>query len=823
MNKIRKFLFLALILVLSLALIACGGSSSGGNNNDSGESQSYDSTESGSQGGNEGGSQGGNEGGDQGGNEGGDQGGNEGGDQGGNEGGDQGGNEGGDQGGNEGGDQGGDKPETDYGKVYVKLYFSANGVIEKTFTLDEDGMTLNEVFEEIKKDDSLTYAGEYTLNEFAVYNAGEQITDQTTVFTDGGNYLSIIAKDAISTEMIMIKYTGVDHSGVPIDGEFILNDGITSFMEVTYQMNLYPSFDSYYFTVYGEKVGGIGEDGYIKYDYNSVMIFASTEITVHPIYDVRVSMDGSELSARFEKAPTLEEVIKAIGLEDERDDYLWTVNGYVTQEYQSSIGYLGESIRAEKKKIGVYAHYFDENGMEINLQPTGYYLEKNSATVKELLDFYGLSQLEGYTWEVEYKDVNNETVRIPASDDHVITYVYDANAWSEFYEIHLYGKTSAFTLNLWSNIIGVGEKYMTLPCREAITVAQILNALEITVDFEDLHVMVDVGGSGYEVSSPDEVILVSATVNVYDRREYVTVNVKVNGSWVNKQILLKGLTTVGQAITAAGFNYSDYSWTITRQGSNLYNETTPVTSENEAIQNYDVIKGQVLESINVFFSGAMDYGFIETETGSGYKTYESTGTWDNPVIQFNQQDVFELLGWSLTESKVGDTQKPALITSLDQLFALNLQEVTVYPVIEINKQAFNGLYYFSWKGLYLKIENGYANGFYFDNMGNNAFSQQFANKQVTFEYEYSQFYVNIDGDRINVDVYQKQEGSFIYIENRESAEITYTIVNYASQLQGYLQNAQSYKIVDVEGNEVTVDQIQAGQIYYAYVNSQVTE
>ena len=588
-------------------------------------------------------------------------------------------------------------------------------------------------------------------------------------------------------------------------------------------MGLYPSFDSFYYTVYGEKVGGIGEDGYLKYDYNSVIIFASTEIIVSPIYELRVSLDGYELSARFEKAPTLQEVIKAIGFEENYSDYLWIVNGNVEENYQTPIGLLGESIKAEKKKIGAYISFVDEMGMEVFLQPTGNFIEKNTTTVGEILDFYGIAGLEGYSWEVEYQDENGNTVRVPASEDFVINYVYESNTQNNgYYTVNLYGKTSAMTIEISGYLIGEGDVYQSMTYTQPVSVREIFVSAGISVDFEDLYVSVmpkDNSG-GYQIESLDEIISTSATLVINDQREYVTVNAQFNGVWEIKEVLLDGMTTIGEVLSAVGLNYSDCAWTIYRQGPSLYEISVPVTSENDTVQTYDKIKGESLESVKVFFY-CMDYGYVETDDGSGYKDYSKNDVWDNPTIDFSySNDIFTFIGWSFEQSTPQDKQKPQAIKSIEEIFAKNVLEIEVFPIIEFNLEVFNGLYQFYSECTYLKIENGFAYGFYFDGTGYNVCTQ-YTKEQISLEYEYGQVYATVYGYRYNLDIYQKQQDSIIYVENNEeNGIVSCTVINTKEDLKNYyIDFAKSYVIVDLNGNTVELEQIVDGEIYYVYLQS----
>ena len=102
-----------------------------------------------------------------------------------------------------------------------------------------------------------------------------------------------------------------------------------------------------------------------------------------------------------------------------------------------------------------------------------------------------------------------------------------------------------------------------------------------------------------------------------------------------------------------------------------------LNDENCAVENYDKIRGESLESVRVFFD-YMQYGFMDTEDGTGYKTYSKDDTWDNPTIVFMQEGYFTLLGWSLTRTEIADGQNPTIITSVEQLFAQNVKEINLY-------------------------------------------------------------------------------------------------------------------------------------------------
>ena len=120
----------------------------------------------------------------------------------------------------------------------------------------------------------------------------------------------------------------------------------------------------------------------------------------------------------------------------------------------------------------------------------------------------------------------------------------------------------------------------------------------------------------------------------------------------------------------------------------------------------------------------------------------------------------------------------------------------------------------------IEIENGFAYGFYFDGTGYNVCTQ-YTKEQISLEYEYGQVYATVYGYRYNLDIYQKQQDSIIYVENNEgNGIVSCTVINTKEDLKNYyIDFAKSYVIVDLNGNTVELEQIVDGEIYYVYLQS----
>jgi hypothetical protein len=559
------------------------------------------------------------------------------------------------------------------------------------------------------------------------------------------------------------------------------------------------------------------EDGFLKYDYHSTVIFSSTVIEVYPIYRIDVYFSyGYTPYAYFEKLPTLGEIIDVIDMKGERDDYVWIVDGVVVDDYNVTVTGLGEGVKAKEKFIAPYINYVDEMGYEVNWQPMGYYCQGASVTVKQLLDLCGYDFI-GYTWEIEYKNENGQIERKTVNEDHVVNFVYDYDVeYYGYYAVNLFGKTSAMKIEVSGFIVGNDNLYQEISVAGPISIGEILSTAGINVDIADLMVTVSPknGDAGYQVFDLQEIVSQSAYISVSDLRDYVKINVKVDGVWQLKTVLLGDMTTVGQVIAFAGYNFKDYYWTITRQSHNLYNITIPVSSENEEVKTYDVIKGQVLENVSVFFYH-MDYGWMDGD-GTGYVTYSVNDKWDNPTINFNLP-YFTLEGWSFENVKINE--KAQIIVSIEEIFAKNLAEISLYPVISVNYEQFSGLYY-SHDSVYYRLNGDKIVGIEVGDQGYRVLGES----SYEVEYEYGTISINAWKNteyehKFNF-TYDSQHTDFALIMEVHESDgyIYYTVISNFDELKYYISEYyQTMALCDINGNDVTVEELQAGQIYIAYV------
>ncbi len=640
-----------------------------------------------------------------------------------------------------------DNPVDKSGEIFIRVYFNLSAPYEETIGVYGENMALTEVFEYIAEESSVTYAGEMSLDTFAVYNIGMEIVEET-YFEGWGNYLCIINKEIISTsETFTVTYSGTDNYGNPIQGSF--ETGITYFENVFYMMGLSGSFSDYYFTVYGGTVGAMDESQIEKADVWASMIFAPTEIIVHPLVLVTVQIeDSSYVEFRYRSAPTLLTVIQDMQMETEKDDFLWKVGGSVVTDYSVVIPTSGENwIEARQKRIGAYVSFVDEFGNTITFDPMrDYCVLGDKATVGDLLMTSGMPDGE-YTWELCYINENGISLSTPVtlSDEVKFVYTPDFDSYG-FYRVEIYGKTSSLRIEYSGWLADKGDIWGSISYSDSVTVGQFLEDLNLGITLDDVYLTVNHQGYGggvedasYEISSP-------CTVSFSEKRPYVQVRgIGDNGEMVTKYLFMpSGEYTVGQAVSDAGFDYDSFFWEIQRyNNNNMYTETISVTDRNFLLVNDDEIIAKTIESVQVWFD-CYEYGWVEVGDGGGSATYGVGAKWDNPQMFFSgdcgRYFVFE--GWSFEKREAGDSSDVEIITSLDQIFAKGQEMITVFPVFKPNYESLSG-----WWGLNMDGNPAYVN------ILNESELLIVTNEteeitNFTVSLQYSQVYVTLEGGNI---------------------------------------------------------------------------
>lgn len=606
----------------------------------------------------------------------------------------------------------GAEEELKSGEIFIRVYLDLSAPYEEFIGIYGENMTLTEVFEYIAEESAITYAGEISLDTFAVYNAGMEIAEET-YFEGWGNYLCIINREIISADQsFTVTYSGTDNYGNPIEGSF--ETGITYFENAFYMMGITGSFSDYYFTVYGGTVGAMGENEMEKADVWASMIFAPTEIVVHPLVLVTVQIeDYSYMEFRYSSAPTLLTVIQDMQMENEKDDFLWRVGGSVVTDYSVVIPANGENwIEAKQKRIGAFVSFTDEMGTPIIFEPMKEYcVLGDKTTVGDLLMTCGIPDGE-YAWELCYVNVNGETVstQVALTDEVQFVYTPDFDSYG-FYRVELYGKTSSLRIEYSAWLADKGDVWGSLSYSESVTVGQFLADTNLGITIDDVFVTVNyqdygegVEDASYEISSP-------CSVTISEKRPYVQVRAfNENGERTTKYLFMpSGEYTVGQAVLDAGFNYEDFFWEIQRyNNNNMYTETISVTDRNFLLVNDDEIIAKRIESVQVWFD-CYEYGWVEVGDGGASATYGVDAKWDNPQMFFSgdvgQYFIFE--GWSFEKREMGDFSDVEIITSLSQIFAKGQEMITVFPVFTPNYESLSGWWSFNMDGnpAYVNILN----------------------------------------------------------------------------------------------------------------------
>ena len=571
------------------------------------------------------------------------------------------------------------------------VYYRMNERTLRVYLITDDGI---ECLSELR----------YLANEYPTYarllsDAGIDPTNyltidyygsELTLESDANSNVYLLEKSMIDDEIrVSISFTD-EYNPYPITGTLTLTEIITT--DALGGMDMLCD-DGTYFTIpyLYENIIVVNGKSYGNYSPNgsSCFIYKDSTVVITPCYVVNVDLydpvTGETLNETFifDRQPCGGDVIAKLG----KDVSNYTVyanyshctplefDGMIFSDHQSYVSFIAN-------KVILDFYYVDENGYE----GWNRYEYDINADLGKLLAEYG----EGCELTVTYPDGIVKTIAYGES----LTVSYDPdyslseyNCRATVYKVVV--SSPYFTLK-----IEVDGNYKTI---------QLENNNELTLA-EILESYLGLDYSGYEWNcmsdgsislSADYVPKKVMEISGYDIRPHLTLRI----DHVEYKIHHTGALSLNDAIDLVNekygteFTYAGYTWYVYK----IYREeyiTDPsaiIINEGET----DSVSARSINEITVYFNS--DLGFVD-ENGYTGTVFTKDGEWSAPavgshitdmtmgIITFTGEFEYRIYddNWNVVERRT--------ISSIDDLLAIGLEEVTLYAKYEINYESICGTY-----------------------------------------------------------------------------------------------------------------------------------
>ncbi|MBQ7373139.1 MAG: hypothetical protein IJW64_01070 [Clostridia bacterium] len=531
-------------------------------------------------------------------------------------------------------------------------------------------------------------------------------------------------------------------------------------------------------------------------------------------YEIILSTENGEEKYYFENTPTLNQVIERANLTERKDDFIWSVLGNEVVDFNEEIS-QNATVNAKLKRIGAVIVIADENGETVTVEPTKESCKiGDKATIGELLSDF--DDYQDYSWQAVYKDENGDRVSKAVSFSDQINFVKSEDFETcGYYKIELYGeKVFSIKVTASKDIINEGYSESVFSYGEPTTLYQVLEDFGVDLDVMQMDVTIDYGDRVEIPTTLSWNIESSCVITVKDIRPCVTVQ------WTNSSGQIESVVfilptirryTTGQAVADAGFVFTDFYWEISKfnEQSSSY-ETTALTSENVTLRGGEIIYQKIADNVKVTFK-CEDLGFADE-----FVCYQKNSVWQSPTPKMSSdvKKAFTFKGWSLKKRSLFSDKKQTIITSVADLFAVGVENVNLYPAIEVNYDNIIGWFYAQELNAYLHVTEKNYYYVYGADIGYNDSCDFYAKggkvylKTLSDYYENKEFCLNFNDRptgpivRIRVD---DQTGSNVYI------------FEGTTQLKSYMQRSDLVlKSLNCDGEQVSVSEIEDGKFYSAY-------
>ena len=357
---------------------------------------------------------------------------------------------------------------------------------------------------------------------------------------------------------------------------------------------------------------------------------------------------------------------------------MFPLDGYNCHIQVESLEMIGGMVRLEVLQEGNYQYSFDAEG-ELRLE-----------------DCVGCDPdtFDDFIWSIQYPD---GTVYTLENLDLVLTFnqdFIDPTYGATVYRVDM--KLNIFIADLVIDDVSYGNKEFRKT--DNLTVRDIINSFGIAIDFEIYDWMFTCHGT--YVEGLDDVVTEDIYITAYDRRPYIELSVdgvsyKYNH---NETLTLADAISIINNIHGTSFTFDGYIWYgYSNDSWKDVQITDPLFVVVESGYSRTVT-AKTHDSVNVYFE--TDFGPLgEDGMMPSATVFKKDSVWSTPemtpyilemakgVIVFTgeyEYRTYNKSNWEIIERHD--------INSIEELFALNLEEVALYAKYEVNYEKLCGTY-----------------------------------------------------------------------------------------------------------------------------------
>ena len=435
--------------------------------------------------------------------------------------------------------------------------------------------------------------------------------------------------------------------------------------------------------------------------------------------------------------------------------------------------------------------------------------------VLNLNDYFSYDEsFHDFIWTLSYPNGDTETLynldRSLVFDYDYVDYGYNATV----YKLDM--KWDVFFVSLVIDDYDYGQ----LPFHKSdnMTVRDILNVFGVNVDYGSYDWSF-FGGYGNDVNGFDSVVYEDLSIYAHDNRPYLELSVDGTSYKINhtETLTLTDALDIVNATYGTSFSFDGYIWYAYSNSSWRQERVEdPYLVVVEAGYSATV-SGKTLNSVVVYFN--TDFGPINEDGMMEGVTFGKNDEWRTPELGAY---IIEMTRGAITftgeyEYRIYDKSDWSIVArydvnSIDELFALNLEEVSLYAKYEINYDKICGTYVRHDEIIFV-TENTIATYYRWNNTFTEAktYTVTFSAYMVNLTADDGTFSYNLDS--LTFEAQKIEDGAFCALVFH--ADFTEMYLNYEDYLM-LLEYNKVDAITDKDGN--ALDNVGESGLYFVYVS-----
>ena len=435
--------------------------------------------------------------------------------------------------------------------------------------------------------------------------------------------------------------------------------------------------------------------------------------------------------------------------------------------------------------------------------------------VLNLNDYFSYDEsFSDFIWTLSYPNGDVETLynldRSLVFDYDYVDYCYNATV----YKLDM--KWDVFFVSLVIDDCDYGQ--LTFHKSANMTVKDILYAFGVSVDFGSYDWSF-FGGYGNDVNGFDSVVYEDLSIYAHDNRPYLELSVDGTSYKINhtEALTLTDALDLVNSTYGTSFSFDGYIW-YAYSNSSWRQERVEDPYLVVVDAGYSAtVSGKTLNSVVVYFN--TDFGPINEDGMMEGVTFGKNDKWLTPELGAH---IVEMTRGAITftgeyEYRIYDKSDWSIVArydvnSIDELFALNLEEVSLYAKYEINYDKICGTYVRHDEIIFV-TENTIATYYRWNNTFTEAktYTVTFSAYMVNLTAEDGTFSYNLD--YLTFEAQKIEDGAFCALVFH--ADFTEMYLNYEDYLM-LLEYNKVDAITDKDGNALA--NVGESGLYFVYVS-----